>query len=282
MVSFRTDCSACELVMRLLLVYTFAAAVLAQAPTGSVTGRTVDPDMQFVPAPSVGIIAGSSAFPGTTAEGERTGAFRLPGIPAGSYIFAAKVRGFREIVRFLTVEAGKETNLGTVLLPIGSCDDPGVTCSSPKNELAAIPVVSVCDALTKRDLYFSRPVIVVGRLSETKRENTLSADCPFALATGSFAWPNSIAVSSAAGAKLPALPVGFKWDEKALDKARRSMPGIAKTDKLAAIFGRFESPAGLVTLDCPHKVNCSYGMQMLGMPPALLIQDDVKTSRYLE
>ena len=55
--------------------------------------------------------------------------------------------------------------------------------------------------------------------------------------------------SSAAGAKLPALPVGFKWDEKALDKARRSMPGIAKTDKLAAIFGRFESPAGLVTLE---------------------------------
>jgi hypothetical protein len=51
---------------------------------------------------------------------------------------------------------------------------------------------------------------------------------------------------------------------------------------LAAIFGRFESPAGLVTLDCPRRVNCSHGMTMVDIPPALLIQDAVKTSRYLE
>jgi hypothetical protein len=260
------------------MVGALAMAALAQAQTGSVTGKTVDPDMQFIPGPSVGIIAATTSFPGTTADGDKTGGFRLKAIPAGDYIFAAKVRGFREIVRFVKVEPGKETNLGTVLLPLGSCDDPGVTCSGSKSGSASIPVISVCEALVKRDLYFSHQVIVVGRLSQTKRETTLTADCPFSLATGSFAWPISIAVSDAAGAKLPALPAGFKWDEKALDKAKRSLPG----GRLAAIFGRFESPAGLVTLDCPRRLNCSHGMTMLSIPPALLIQDEVKTSRYLE
>jgi hypothetical protein len=272
--------------MRRVLAGAFAIAALAQdlaqAPTGSVTGKAVDPGMMFVPLPSVGIIAGSNSFSGTTADGDNTGAFRLSGIPVGDYIFAAKVRGFREIVQFVKVEAGKETNLGTVLLPLGSCDDPGVTCSGPKNGSAAIPVIGVCDALTKRDLYFSRQVIVVGRLSETKRETTLSADCPFSLATGSFAWPSSIAVADAAGARLPVLPAGFEWDEKALDQAKRSLPEAGKKERLAAIFGRFESPAGLVTLDCPRRVSCSPGMTMVDIPPALLIQDAVKTSRYLE
>ena len=50
-------------------------------------------------------------------EGDKTGKFRLEGIPAGHYIFVAKVRGFREIVRPIAVEAGKESNLGMVLLP---------------------------------------------------------------------------------------------------------------------------------------------------------------------
>jgi hypothetical protein len=105
----------------LLILVVAATCVLAQGPTGSITGTVTDESGAIIPNATVTIkekTTDSARTVTTTAEGTFTAA----ALPAGVYEVRSTVAGFRTIVREATVETGSSTTVD-LRLQVGQSKD---------------------------------------------------------------------------------------------------------------------------------------------------------------
>jgi hypothetical protein len=106
----------CSLASMLLgsALFLLGLMVLAQAPTGIISGTVTDESDAVVPGGSIVITnkaTGVSCLLAANAEG----LFSAPALPAGDYEVRAEVQGFRTLVRDAQVEAGSTTTVNLAL-----------------------------------------------------------------------------------------------------------------------------------------------------------------------
>ena len=87
-------------------VLSSAAAPLAAAGTGRVSGRVLDPAGAPVPGASVALLSPQGAI-AATARSDAAGAFQLDAVPTGSYVLTAGAPGFATRRLALQVEADR-------------------------------------------------------------------------------------------------------------------------------------------------------------------------------
>jgi hypothetical protein len=195
------------------------------------------------------------------------------------------------------IKDGKETDIGHLLLPLSGCDDPDVICDDfgigPERGKVEepVPFLTVCEVLKSLEQYNYKRVVIVGRLSETDKGTWLDQECSYALITDRFRWPNSIVIAHPGGLAGPApgLPSSFRWDVKLLAKKAKSVRESThirimppNRERLAAVYGRLESPAGLVTVQCEIESVCGSGLADLNVAPAQLTQDPEARWKFLQ
>jgi hypothetical protein len=110
---------------------------------------------------------------------------------------------------------------------------------------STIPVLTVCQALRGASQYSGQTVIVVGRAVDAVEGGWLDEGCGLVLAFGDRKFPAAISSAYDADetAAPPALPKGFKWDKRVIDRALAEVQTTshlqAKTYWCAA-YGRLE------------------------------------------
>jgi len=119
------------------------------------------------------------------------------------------------------------------------------TVRASDEQASAVPVLTVCQALRGASQYSGRTVIVVGRAVDAAEGGWLDEGCGLVLAFGDRKFPAAISTSYDADetAAPPALPKGFKWDKRAIERALAEVQTTshlqAKTS-WCAVYGRLE------------------------------------------
>ena len=114
---------------------------------------------------------------------------------------------------------------------------------SPAGE---VPILTVCQALRDPTRYGGKTVIVVGRAWGTDEGSWLDEGCGLVLKLGDRTFPAAISTTYDASefAPPPALPKGFKWDKRALQRALDEVQNTTQLQAKAywcAVYGRLES-----------------------------------------
>src|SRR5258708_23281436 len=92
-----------------LFVFAAAATLVAQAPTGTITGTVSDESGAVVPSAKVAIVNRETGFRRDVASGV-DGSFSAAALPAGDYEVRAEAAGFRILLRPAIVETGATTS----------------------------------------------------------------------------------------------------------------------------------------------------------------------------
>ena len=96
--------------LSILLVALLAVSVLAQAPTGTISGVVTDDTGAVIPNATVTLTnKATNVSRSATTNGE--GFFSAPALQAGEYEVRAEVKGFRTLVRAATVQTGESTQV---------------------------------------------------------------------------------------------------------------------------------------------------------------------------
>jgi len=93
----------------ILLAAVFCVAVMAQAPTGTISGVVTDESGAVIPNANVIIHSKATGADRTLTTGA-DGSYTAPALTAGVYEVRVEMKGFRTIVREATVEVGSTTN----------------------------------------------------------------------------------------------------------------------------------------------------------------------------
>lgn len=110
---------------------------------------------------------------------------------------------------------------------------------------AAVPVLTVCQALRGASQYSGQTVIVVGRAVDATEDSWLDEGCGLVLTFEDRKFPAAILTSYDPDETPPppALPKGFKWDRRAIERALAEVENTshiqAKT-YWCALYGRLE------------------------------------------
>ena len=80
--------------------------LIAQAPTGTISGYVTDESGAVIPNATVTITNKATGF-ARTATTNAEGFYSAPALPAGDYEVRAETKGFKTLVRAATVEAGE-------------------------------------------------------------------------------------------------------------------------------------------------------------------------------
>ena len=100
-----------------LAFLSLAAALFAQAPTGTISGTVIDASGAVIPSAAITITSkATSAVRSVNANQE--GLFSAPALPPGDYEVRAVMQGFRTVVRDALVVAGSTTTVD-VSMPLG-------------------------------------------------------------------------------------------------------------------------------------------------------------------
>ncbi len=99
----------------MLLAALACMVVLAQAPTGIITGTLTDESGAVIPNATITITNKATGVAARTATTDAQGYYSAPALPAGDYEVRAEVSGFRTVQRDATVLAGSTT---TVNMPM--------------------------------------------------------------------------------------------------------------------------------------------------------------------
>src|SRR3984893_10020100 len=99
----------------MLLATLMCMMVLAQAPTGIITGTLTDESGAVIPNATITITNKATGVVPRTATTDAQGYYSAPSLPAGDYEVRAEVSGFRTVQRDATVLAGSTT---TVNMPM--------------------------------------------------------------------------------------------------------------------------------------------------------------------
>jgi len=96
--------------LSILLVAILSLSLMAQAPTGTISGVVTDDTGAVIPNGTV-TITNKATGVSRTATTNAEGFFTAPALPAGDYEVRAEVKGFRTLVRAATVQAGEATQV---------------------------------------------------------------------------------------------------------------------------------------------------------------------------
>ena len=110
---------------------------------------------------------------------------------------------------------------------------------------AAIPVLTVCQALRGASQYSGQTVIVVGRAVDAAEGGWLDESCGLVLAFGDRKFPAAISTAYDADETPapPTLPKNFKWDKRAIERALAEVQTTSHLQAKAywcAVYGRLE------------------------------------------
>lgn len=160
------------------------------------------------------------------------------------------------------------------------------------SEDGAVPIISVCEALSDRARFNGKSIVVVGRFGYTDEGTWLSEECDRKIVTGGYTWANIISTTYARSDVFPppGIPKTFRWDDKLLAGKLREVKKTTKlrilkqynySDKWMAIFGRFETRVPLqVGIDGRGKLRGD-GFGHLSGAPAQLVSGE-NASRELK
>ncbi len=84
--------------------------VMAQAPTGIISGTVTDESGAVIPNAEI-VITDKATNVSRTVTTNSDGLFTAPALPAGDYEVRAEIKGFRTLVRGATVQAGQSTQV---------------------------------------------------------------------------------------------------------------------------------------------------------------------------
>jgi len=121
-----------------------------------------------------------------------------------------------------------------------------------------VPILTVCQALRGAAQYSGKTVIIVGRAFGNGEDTWLDESCGLALSFADRTFPPAISTSYDASetAPPPALPKGFKWDKRAIEKAQAEVETtthLASKAYWAAVYGRLEvNPVRQIDLGNGH------------------------------
>src|SRR5258708_16153647 len=104
-----------------LLVLAATAALLAQVPTGTITGTVTDESGAVVPNAKVTVVHKDTNLRRDLVAGP-DGSFTAAALPAGNYEVHAEAAGFRLLVRPATVETGATTTVN-LSMQVGATKD---------------------------------------------------------------------------------------------------------------------------------------------------------------
>src|SRR4051794_14365319 len=98
-----------------LLLFSAAAVVFAQTPTGTITGRVIAPDGQPLPGVTVTAVGAASTAPRVTttlANGEYT----ITSLPPGRYTLTFEHAGMHRMTRTVELHIADTARLDTAML----------------------------------------------------------------------------------------------------------------------------------------------------------------------
>jgi len=107
--------------MLFVLVLVMSLAVVAQTPTGTISGSVTDESGAVVPNATVTVTNKSTGFTRTMTTNAE-GLFSAPALQAGDYEVRVEMQGFRTLVRPATVQAGDTTSV-TLPMQVGGTKD---------------------------------------------------------------------------------------------------------------------------------------------------------------
>jgi hypothetical protein len=117
--------------------------------------------------------------------------------------------------------------------------------AGPAEQPAAVPVLTVCQALRGASQYSGQTVIVVGRAVDAAQGGWLDEGCGLVLTFGDRKFPAAISTAYDADETPPppALPKNFKWDKRAIERALAEVQTTSHLEAKAywcAVYGRLE------------------------------------------
>lgn len=260
--------------------------------TGSIRSVIVDAGDAIIPNAIVKLVSTVNSETEYKTNSNHEGLFRLDLVKPAWYALKVVAPGFRETLKMVHVEAGKEIDLGRFPIELSGCDDPRVICDyfGPAPAPDPIRILTVCEALRNLDSYNFKLVIIIGRLGRTDEGTWLDERCNENITTDGFVWPNIISVSVGAQTQpLSRPPKESAWNKRLLlNKAktvkqttpiRREPP---YEEELAAVYGRLESPRKLRAVLCGDGSTCDNGLGHLNAAPAEIVLDPKTNWRLLK
>ncbi len=243
----------------------------------SITGRFVDPVQASVGKVSVELLPVGGDRIAKSTQTDPNGIFRLSPVEPGDYVLYARVAGFRGRVLAVHVSNRAESNVGTLVLEILSCESPGVSCDYfgpplPPRAPPPIPVVDLCECLRSPERYGNKWILIVGNLTSLDGLLALTADCDGALGSGALTWINAVLLPWQSipqdSRGLPDIP-NLKATLRNLATSVRKSDG--STSRVAAVYGFLNIPNGLAAVQCKGG-SCSH--PDIRMPPASFLRVD--------
>jgi len=199
-------------------------------------------------AAPAGEIARLAAIDGSTqsitTKAGRNGAFEFPNVSAGWYIIALG-------------------NVARAILVVQGGVDAGAfkPLSAPRATQGTVPVLTVCEALARRDSLSYQRLVIIG-IFKSGMDETLRLDCPTQLMSGELGWPSSI------GLTRPSQPpdnLRAQVERKRQEIIKSSPPEAPlRPERVVGLYGMFVSLAGLTAAPC-----CSAAVETV-LPPARL------------
>jgi hypothetical protein len=180
-------------------------------------------------------------------KADRNSAFEFSDLAVGWYILSASLPGFRETVKAVRVMGDRSVDFDLTAIPTA--------------QQAPAPILTVCEAVDRRDSLSYRPAVVVG-IFKSGMDETLRLDCPTELVTGDIGWPGAIGLT-----KVGNVPDALRGEvERKRQEILRSAPPEAplRPERVVGLYGVFVSLAGLTSAKC-----CSAAVET-NIPPARL------------
>jgi Carboxypeptidase regulatory-like domain len=203
---------------------------------------------------------------------DRTGAFEFLDVAPGWYVLSGFAPGFTDAVKLADIEDGS-TNTGVLTLPVNRNLGGAIVYPVSKPlPPSPIPVLTVCEALEKRDAISGQLAVIVG-IFKSGMDETQRLDCPFQLMTGEVGWPSSIGL---AGPALPPDALRNEIEKKRAEVLKSGPPGAQpRPERVVGLYGTFVAVDGLISAPC-----CSAAVETT-IPPARLFGPSEKDLRVI-
>ena len=244
------------------LLFLLPILAWAQAPTSSVHG--VIKDASTAGPVTVRIRSLDLSENPVDVETDDAERFNFRNIVPGWHILSINGPEFYDFVQAVKVEAGQDVDLHVLSPFLQGC---AICNSVPVNSMRFDPtVLTVCEAIEKRDSLRLMPVVIVG-IFKSGLDETLRQDCPNQLVTGDIGWMSAIALTR------PTAPPDSLRDE--IEKKRQVVlasgpPGAhPRPERVTALYGRLVSPSGLTSIPC-----CTAPVEIQAAPARLLGLDE--------
>lgn len=239
----------------------------------SIRGRVVDVTGASIARAAVRLLRAENAEPTGTTQTDGNGDFALASVSGGSYILLTSSPGFSQYAKGVQIESAAALDLGSIPLPFGLINGDTV-CSSPCEIPAPPPirVLTVCEALGRRDSLAYQPAVIVG-IFKSGMDETLRLDCPSQLISGDVGWPASIGLTHA---MQPPDNLAAEVEQKRQEILKAAPPEAPlRPERVIGLYGVFVSLAGLTDSKC-----CAAPVQT-SLPPARLFGIDETDLRVI-